>query len=173
MIIRPTQKLAKKLKETSLAEKPLDEVALADWSASLFTADRTQYILVANTKSLYSVVMFGRGIRDANDLIIRSLNCIREAMEDDGMGDAYQNVVAPATRTVGFAKALNRTVTGSMNEFVKYAKFFLEEDLDMSPYDVGIRLNDTPMSSLGWASSRQYGTPNEAMKKVLEEREGH
>ena len=39
-------------------------ILFADWSAHLFTAERTQYILISNTASLYSMVMFGRGITD-------------------------------------------------------------------------------------------------------------
>ena len=55
MIIRLTQKLAKKVKETDLSEMPLHENPLADWSANLFTTDRTQYILVSNTKPKVTV----------------------------------------------------------------------------------------------------------------------
>jgi hypothetical protein len=62
MIFRLSQKLATKLKEGNLPSVPLDENPYADWSAHLFTADRTQYIIVANMKALYSVVMFGKGI---------------------------------------------------------------------------------------------------------------
>ena len=58
MILRLSQKLAKKLKEGTLTSLPLDENHYADWSAHLFTADRTQYIIVTNTQSLYSVVMY-------------------------------------------------------------------------------------------------------------------
>jgi hypothetical protein len=60
MVFRLSQKLGKKLKEGTLPSLPPDENPYADWSAHLFTADRTQYIIVTNTKSLYSVVMFGR-----------------------------------------------------------------------------------------------------------------
>ena len=52
MIIRLSQKLAKKLHETALPSAPLDENPYADWSAHLFTVARTQYIIFANTKSL-------------------------------------------------------------------------------------------------------------------------
>jgi hypothetical protein len=48
MIFRLSQKLAKKLKEGTLPPLPLDENPYADWSAHLFTADRTQYILLTN-----------------------------------------------------------------------------------------------------------------------------
>ena len=114
--------------------------------------------------------MYGKGATDGNKLVNHALTCIQEAMENDGMEDAYLNVVAPSRRTVTFAKALNRTITGSINEFVKYSQFFLAEDVDLSPCDVGCRLNDTLMSAIAWAGSHDYGKPLQAMKKVLEER---
>src|SRR5437763_13950728 len=49
MIFRPTQKLSAKIKAGTLNTLPLDENPFADWSAHLFLAARTQYILVTNT----------------------------------------------------------------------------------------------------------------------------
>ncbi len=61
MILRLSQKLAKKVKTTPTRVLPLDANPFADWSAHLFTADRTQYILFSNTASLYSTVLYGAG----------------------------------------------------------------------------------------------------------------
>jgi hypothetical protein len=62
MILRLSQKLNKKIQAGKLSEMPLDDNPYADWSCHLFTADRTQYIIMSNTASLYSCVMFGKGI---------------------------------------------------------------------------------------------------------------
>lgn len=64
MIIRQSQKLNAKIKSGKLCGLPLDENPYADWSAHLFTADRTQYVILSNTASLYSTVMYGRGINN-------------------------------------------------------------------------------------------------------------
>ncbi|WP_407652598.1 DUF6933 domain-containing protein [Aporhodopirellula aestuarii] len=93
---------------------PLDENSYADWSCHLFTADRTQYIIMSNTKSLYSCVMYGAGITDDSRFIERALSTLREFMEDDGQSFACQRFIALASGTISFAKALNRSVTGSM-----------------------------------------------------------
>ena len=61
MIFRLSQKLNTKIKADKLTDMPLDDNPYADWSCHLFTADRTQYIIMCNTKSLYSCVMYGRG----------------------------------------------------------------------------------------------------------------
>jgi hypothetical protein len=160
MIFRLSQKLAKKLKEGNLPETPLDDNPYADWSAHLFTVARTQYIIITNTKSLYSVVMYGKGIADYSQFISQALNALREFMEDDGQSFVYQRLIAPASGSVRFAKTLDRSVTGSINELVKFATYYLENE--MSPHDLGFKLNDVPMSALGSSKSEGYGKPREA-----------
>ena len=115
MIFRLSQKLNAKVKAGNLAALPLHENPLADWSAHLFVAGRTQYILLSNTKSLYSTVMYGRGITDAT-FIERALSNIREFLAADGQEFVYHRFIVPATASVRFAKALDRSVTGSMND---------------------------------------------------------
>lgn len=84
MIPRLSQKLNAKIKAGKLTEMPLDENPYADWSSHLFTAARTQYIILTNTPSLYSCVMYGRGITDDSTFIDRALDTIREFTADDG-----------------------------------------------------------------------------------------
>lgn len=164
MILRLSQKLSAKIKTGKLAEMPLDEDPYADWSCHLFTADRTQYIILTNTASLYSCVMYGRGITDDCVFIDRALETIREFTADDGQQFIYRKFIAPSAGTVSFAKALNRSVTGSMNDHINAAKFMLADD--MAPSEIGYRLNETPMSSLFDADGRKYGQPKEVFNRL-------
>ena len=166
MIFRLSQKLNTKIKAGKLTDMPLDENQYADWSCHLFTADRTPYIILSNTVSLYSCVMYGKGITDDSRFIERALSTIREFMEDDGQQFAYRKFIAPASGTVIFAKALNRSVTGSMNDLIKFAKMYLIED-EMAPHEVGFKLNDMPMSALKNAEGRKYAIPRDAFKRLM------
>ena len=58
LILRLSEKLNTKIKAGPLKVLPPDDNPYADWSATLFVADRTQYVLLTNTSSLYSVVMY-------------------------------------------------------------------------------------------------------------------
>jgi hypothetical protein len=147
MIFRLSEKLKAKIKAGTLKALPLDENPFADWSAHLFVADRTQYILLSNTKSPYSTVMYGKGITNDSSFIERALSNIREFMEDDGQEFVHQRFISPASASVCFAKALNRSVTGSMNDMIKHAAYYLAEG-DIAPFEVGSRLNGIPMSAL-------------------------
>jgi len=153
MIFRLSQKLNSKIEAGALPSLPLGENPFADWSAHLFVADRTQYIILSNTKSLYSTLMYGKGITSDSQFIERALSSIREFMEDDGQTFVYHRFITPACGTVSFAKALNRSVTGSMNDLVNHAKEWLMED-GLSPHDVGFRLNGIPSSSLKYLGPR-------------------
>lgn len=144
----------------------LDKNPYADWSAHAFVAGRTQYIVVSNTKSLYSTVMFGKGIADESRFIARALSSIRELMEDDGQAFVYHRFVAPASETISFAKALDRSVTGSMNDLVNHAKVWLG-DGELSPFEVGLKLNDVLLSSLAGSKAIPYGKPRDAFKDLI------
>ena len=164
MIFRLSQKLNAKIKAGALRALPLHENPLADWSAHLFMAGRAQYLLLSNTRSLYSTVLYGKGVTTDSHFIERALGGIREFMEADDQAFVYRRFIVPAAASVRFAKALDRSVTGSMNDLIKHAAYWLAEG-DESPFDVGLRLNDIPMSALANGGSA-YGKPREAFKAL-------
>jgi hypothetical protein len=136
MIFRLSQKLNTRIRAGSLATLPLDENPLADWSAGLFLVGRTPYILLSNTKSLYSTVLPGQGVTAEKTFVERALSSIREFMDADGPEGVYEQLVAPVSGLVRFAKALNRSVTGSMNDMTKHAAYWLAAG-GVSPIEIG------------------------------------
>ncbi len=167
MIFRLSQKLAKKLKAGPLDSLPLDENPYADWTAHLFTVDRTQYIILSNTKSLYSCVMFGAGITNDGIFTERALDTIREFMQDDGQQFVYAKFIAPASGSIRFAKAIDRKTTGSINELILAADHGLA-DGDVSTNDVGFQMNQVLLSALASVDFGGYGKPREAFTKLAD-----
>ena len=147
MIFRLSQKLGKKIGVTPSNCLSLDNNPFIDWSAHLLTADRTQYILITNTYSLYSIVMYGRGITDSNKFLQMAFSQMRELMNDDENQFIYERLIAPNTGRISFSKAGGRRVLGSMNDLIQHAKYYLPKR-ELSPYDVSFRLNNLPMSYL-------------------------
>ena len=166
MILRLSQKLNTKIKAGPLKTLSLDENPFADWSAHLFVADRTQYILLSNTKTLYSTVMFAKGITSDSQFIERALSSIRELLEHDGHEAVYRQFIIPATGSVRFAKALDRSVTSSMNQLVEFATFGLS-DGERSPFDVGFKLNDILLSAIAPSKAEKYGKPEVAFEALV------
>ena len=166
MILRLSQKLNTKIKAGPLKTMPLDENPFADWSAHLFVADRTQYVLLSNTKTMYSTVMYAKGCTNDSHFIQRALSSIREFMEDDGHESVYQRFIIPASSRVRFTKALDRSVTGSMNQLVDFATSWLN-DGDLSPHDVGFKLNDFLLSAIAINKADKYDTPQDAFRVLV------
>jgi len=87
-------------------------------------------------------------------------------MEHDGQAFVYHRFIAPAIGTVSFAKALNRSVTGSVNDLINHATAWLS-DGGLSPFDVGFKLNDVLLSSLSRSKADFYRKPREAFKDLV------
>lgn len=152
-MIRVTAKLATKLHFTPAKSKSPDSNPYADWTAHLFTADRTQYLLVSNTKSLYSMVLYGAGITSDDGFVDRVLHHMSEFLSEDGFELIFQRLVIASAAHVALCRPANRSVTGSMTELVHLAKGYLI-DQGLSPFDTALRLNEAPMSYLDYASPR-------------------
>jgi hypothetical protein len=157
MIFRLSRKLANKIKVSPKVCTPLDANLFAHWSAHMFAAQRTQYIIVANTASLYSVVMYAQGITDDGQFLDAALTTMREFLPTDGNEFIFRKFIAPASGLIRFSKALNRSAIGSMNDLISCAKFQLVQR-EMSPFDVASSLNEMPMSGIG------YKHPSEVFK---------
>ena len=168
MILRLSQKIGSRLKAGSLKPLPLDKAPVADWTSQLFFFDRLPYILVSNTAALYSTVLYARGITNDSIFITRLTSALRDFMEADGLAFAYDRFIMPRTGLIRFASTFNRSVTGSMNELISYAKVLLADE-ETSPFDLGFRLNDLLLSAIASDQSRGYGKPRDAFQALIAE----
>lgn len=162
MIFRLTSKLAKKLGIAPLPALSYDQNKnpLIDWNAHLFTGQRTQYIILTNTASLYSMVMHGRGITDDKHFIRAALSCMKEFMTISGNNVIFQKLIEPEDQEVCFSKIIDRRVLGSMNDLVFQAKVHLIE-CQQEPLDVSSLINECPMSHLN------YSCPNDEFRRLF------
>ena len=87
-------------------------------------------------------------------------------MEADGQVGVYERSIASVSGSVRFAKALNRSITGSMNDMAKHAAYYLETG-DVSPIEIGSRLKRIPMSALKHDGST-HGFPRDAFKAMVD-----
>ena len=160
MIIRLTEKLGRKIGIMPTESLPLAENPLLDWSAHLLTAQRVQYVMLTNTPSLYSVVMHGRGMKSESSFMQISSREMWDYMQLDEHEFTYKLFIEPEVSEISWSKALNRSVTGSVNDFVQMARFLLvEERLPLC--EVSVFLNETPMSYL------KYASPSDVFRDLL------
>ena len=169
MIFRLSQKLNQKIKTGALEALPLHQNPFADWSCHIFPANRRQYILMSNTKSLYSCVTPAKGITNQKQFAENAMNCIRDFTADDANQWAFRKFIVPESETIHFSKALNRSITSSMNQLVECAQILLIEN-GMPSHDVGFKLNDFLLSAIAEKKSERYGKPREAFRRMVESR---
>ncbi len=170
MIFRLSHRLARKVKVGELDELALDQNPAADWSCRLFIANRRQYILISNTMSLYSCVMYGQDVTDRDLFVHKTLDAIGEFMTADELQPTYQRFVGPLSAEVSFAKSLNRSVTGSMSDHIHGSKLYLSDGLALR--EIGFRLNDTPLSALKCSNGRKYAMPREVFVRLTDHTRG-
>jgi hypothetical protein len=165
MIFRLSQALNARVKAGPLEALPLHENPLLDWSAHLFPVGRSKFILLSNTASLLSAVVSGTGVAGVTSFRDRAFDGIRACLTALGH-EPLARTLFPDDGPVWFAKALNRSVSGSMNELVKCAEFCMSGG-GPTLQEVGNRLNDTLLSALAAGGSHGYGKPGEAFRVLV------
>lgn len=154
MIFRLSTKLATKLKAAPLLSLPLADVPLNDWSGHLFAVHRVHYLIIANTASLYSTILVGRGIVDCQGFAEAAVSAIRETLQADGLGHIAARVELPDESVIQFSKALNRSIVASVNDLVYHAKFWIGERQATLTHTCN-NLNDMPLGTFDFQSARQ------------------
>ena len=112
--------------------------------------------------------MLGRGIRSDAAFARQAVDAIRESLDYDGQIIAFEQFIAPEASSVSFSKALNCSVTDSMNDLIQQAIIWIECG-GISLHEVSRKLNGVLLSALGTGgTSRSYGTPEEAFGGLLD-----
>jgi len=154
MILRLTAKLSSKIGARPEQCLSLSMNPFLDWVGHLFTAERTQYIILSNTVSLYSIIMYGRGITNDNELIGQSMSNMRELMASDGLEFIFHRLIAPSAGTIRYSKVRDRQVLGSIAELVREARFYIIER-QVSPFDAASQVNQTLLSYLRYKHPKE------------------
>jgi hypothetical protein len=163
MILRLPQTLNGRLGGGPLAASASHANPLLDWSVRAFAAGTKEYVLLSNTRSLCSAVLDGVAGETRTQLAERVVGAVRATLNGSSRFAGVGSDLAP--ESVRFAKALDRSVTGSMNELVAYAERMLA-DGDLSGPEVGVRLNDLLLSAAA-GEGEKYGTPRAAFAALV------
>ena len=143
MIFRFTNEAQKRLKTGKLPQVDESIVKIDEWYVTVFYVQRVKYILTTNAETLYSVVSFGKGITTDSSYFSIIFEDIFEQMKIDDLEFQYHKVVFPSIEKISMAKTNNRSILGSMNDFLFQLKYSLEE---LSIRDASTSINESPMS---------------------------
>jgi len=164
-VIHCTKKLLKEL-DVPLVEPdkiPSNPEGLGNWYANLLRIDRRKCIIFTNEKTLYTFLIpkvLKINLRNIEEefLIHLSYN-----LENEGFRLEVINKVMLEYQQIGFAKTINKSVLGSMNDLVHQYEFEIMrqggvDNIRILP--INHTINRTPMGAL------KYECPMEALKKL-------
>ena len=159
MLIRFTQKLSKKLKVGPLSQIDDEPGPFLEWYANLLIAERTQYILATEAKSLLSIIIYGRGVTDDNVFIKTWLGSTRHYLSEIGKSFVFEKIIGPHTSEFVYGKTVNKSILGSMSDMATVSKLMLQAR-EMSPFDLSQMINETPFKAIN------YERPLDAFDKL-------
>jgi len=153
MILRLSDSLGRKLKARPVALHPLNANAFADWSVHYTQANRAALLIVANTRSLYTVIAPGDGIVTLQSLDARVFAYVKDRLYADGFEFLYRRLVEGDGETTIYSKPLNPQSVGALNDLAELATYYLSE-AGLDEDGASRKINDTPLSALNHRSPR-------------------
>jgi hypothetical protein len=139
--------------------------SLGNWYVHLGRFGHRQIVLVTSERSLLTVLLPAQQLRES---IQRSFQtAVAELLTALPVPTQIVNRELAALEPITFAGASNRSVIGSMNEFVWQLESYLTRTSDL--LELSLQLSETPMSAVG--SKSNYGLPREVARDLLTGRE--
>lgn len=160
MILRFTKKAQTKLKLSQLPAMPDSANLFDEWYINVFHCNRYKYFLITNSATLFTVILHGGGIKDENDLQDRMFSVIRDQMNDIKCEPVFEKRISPNISGAALSSTNSRALVGSINDMIYNAKFYLDQH-EMSPFEAGKAINETPFSYL------KMENPNLCLKKYM------
>lgn len=157
-----TQKVRRRLALPSEPSALLEPTTrLGNWYVNLVHFGRQQLGLATSERSLLTVILPARGLRETLEGNLRT--AVGQLLPALGIpAEIVSRELAEMTPAV-VAPAINRHVLGSMNEFAFHLGFGMERSGD--PLVLALGLSDTPMSAV--RSKSRYGIPREVARELL------
>jgi len=159
VILRLSPRLASKIKSGTLQQIDQHENHLLDWSCRLFVAQRTEFILISNTASMFSCVFPSVEVADCDRLVDRMLVALRVLMFDNEQEANFHELAKVSAVGVTIARSRDRSLAMSMNDHVHSTKLYLADGLNTD--EVGQRLNNTRMAILTPSRRRHFVMPKD------------
>lgn len=157
MILRLSAELARKIRALPVEQQPLNANPFADWSCHVFPSGRGQFILAANTASLYVVLFPGRRVSRPANLESALFGHLQERLLNDGFEFLYKRLIDAQGGDLLYARPLNLAAIGTLRDLAEVAAHYIEAE-KLSPDDAALRINAVPLAALN------HHTPRDAFR---------
>ncbi len=147
LTIRPTQKLARRLRVELLPEAPASTTVLGDWYCTLLYTRPKQLILAVNERSRLPLLFPAAG---TDPFEMRLSAKLGETLLALGVtASAIEKEQGEMSVGTVYAKTASRSLLGTINEFTFALDAYLPESDELLA--AGLWLADTPIRPMKWA----------------------
>jgi len=153
VVLRCTERLRERLKREVHPDPGPSTTALGDWYANLIRFGPSQVLLFVNERSRLPLLLPALSAKHLDSVFP---NEVERVLTEIGV---HPDAVARECRElvpVVIARTSNRSVVGSMNDFAFMAKWHVEDQPDVSPFELWRGLAVAPILPLGGGSSIRY-----------------
>ena len=157
--IRCTGKLMKRMGIRDPGEPPPPENVLGDWFANILYTRHGHYVLLVSEQSLLPVLTTAR---DLNNLVPRFMRQLDEMLSALGVRQGLIDRELSQMEPIHFGRTNNRSVLGTMNDFVQMFKYMLPGGQDLTVLDWSLQLAKVPCGPI------DMERPNRLAPRLLE-----
>ena len=157
-IVNATKKAWERLKVTPPSANNVDDTILGSWCAHIFYFGHRQFSILTNERTLFTIIVPAKSIINIEIVLPQTVAKVLERYE---IPKHSSTILLKQLSEVQFRRNTNRQVLGSMNDFIKNAKFILEYTPDISLIDLSLQLCQMPCSPI------QMKSPKEAILEIL------
>jgi hypothetical protein len=141
-VLRATNSLLQRLKVAPAAGSVSSTTALGDWYGNLVRIGPTQFVLCTSERSLLSVVLPAREVRDR--LMENLRQAVRQLLADLSVSAELAGAELDCMSSHTVAKTASRKVLGHMSDFAVYLDAACRMEPEVSLRRVAIELSGTP-----------------------------
>jgi hypothetical protein len=156
--IHITKKVADRLKEDIKSVPTGEETILGFWCAHLFYSGHNQFLMVTNEKTLLTVVFPAKELKNINKIFPNTVDMV---LQKYSIPNKLRENIFRQLSKIEYSRNTKKQVLGSMNDFIKLSKYYIDDVPDLSLKDLSLKLCDTPCSPI------QMKSPKEAVLDIL------
>lgn len=164
LTLRCTAKMLKKFSSKGDPKPLASSNALGDWFGNLFKIGRKEYFLFTNSRSLISIVTSAHSQIPLSEFVPH----LYELLVGYGVTEKRVDTELKTMSPITLVKTNDRSVLGSMNDFIRHLRFKGEEvgsEFDPTSPDIHHALWELPMGAL------DYNCPVDVALNILEGRD--
>ena len=150
--IHTTQKAWNRLGKNRKSVIADDESTSDCWCAHIFYSGHTQFLMITNERTLLTVVLPAKDLQRISEVLPQSIDIL---LQTYGVEKPARDKYIQQLSALQYSRNTKRQILGSMNDFIRMAKYILEDEPGLSLLAVSLQLCNIPCSPIKMKSPQK------------------